>query len=175
METKARKQYLVSTTGKKKRVIRTLVVLAFFCAGIGLLFFVNSLKYRPPVHESNAIMGAPMPNESYLYSELTSQFNYTFGLAANLYRQADGSINLYLYNLPTNEGEMMVEICDRENEDMVYYRSGLLNPGEYVERLTPNIHFTNEMHEITIKVYSFEPETYRSNGTTLLDAVLQPW
>lgn len=163
-----------SVMRRKSRTILTLVILGILCLSIIAIIAGRMIKYRPPAHDEKAVSGEPVVSEDYLYREMSTDFGYSFLMAANLYRQEDGALNIYLTNPKTNEVNIRCEIKDRDRGTL-YYKSGLILPGEYVTELKPETKFSNEPHNVDVIIYAFEPDTYLSAGTTNLKLVLQAW
>lgn len=175
MEKERRNQGLKVQTGRKRTYLLIGIVVLLFLLG-GVLFLVGSqLKKREPLqHEANAIAGAPAAEESYLYSEVDTDFGYRFGIAANLYQQEDGSLVVYFANPADSEAYLMCEVRETKT-DKILYRSGLIYPDEYVEQLAAASKFANEDKDITLYIYAFEPDTLYSRGTTTMVSVLHKW
>lgn len=175
MEKGLRNQGLKVQTGRKRTYLLIGIVVLLFLLG-GVLFLAGSqLKKREPLqHEANAIAGTPIAEDGYLYSEVDTDFGYSFGIAANLYQQEDGSLVVYFANPADSEAYLMCEVRET-GTDKVLYRSGLVEQDEYVERLTPVSKFANEDKDITLYIYAFEPDTLYSLGTTTMVSILHKW
>ena len=168
------RQIFESERDKRKRRNGLIVIAALLAVCVVAVIISLTVKYAPPALDSSRVKGAPTVDGSYLYKEVKSDFDYTLYMAANLYRQADGSVNIYLTNPPSNNVSLMCEITDLTTQE-VYYKSGRIEPGEYIENLPADHEFDNTVHNVMVKVYAFEPDTYESAGTTELKLVLQPW
>ena len=170
-----RSRQLFSHSGPDKKRLMGLIIIgivALLC--IAAIIFSMKVSYKPPGFEAKAVQGIPAVDESFLSKEIKSDFGYRFYMAANLYRQEDGSVYIYLTDPSDNEVNLMCEVYDADTEEL-YYKSGVISPGEYVEALRPKKDFSNVYHDIIVRVYAFEPETYISEGTTELKLALQPW
>jgi hypothetical protein len=88
--------------------------------------------------------------------------------------QEDGSLFVYFTNVEENDVRMMCEIV-QEGTEITLYKSGVLNPGEYVEKLDPVTEIENEKKDIIIRIYAFEEENWYSAGTVEITSLLQPW
>ena len=154
----------------------TLITLILIISVLALLSILIStlIKYSPPAHEAGAEKGEPEVSEDYLYREINTDYGYSFSMAANLYQQEDGALDIFLTNPAKNEVHIMCEIRDSDSK-AVYYKSGRLLPGEYVRNLKPQTDISNELHNVDVVIYAFEPEKYLSAGTTDLKLVLQAW
>ena len=170
----SREQNLQSQMARTRMVFVLSCIAIAFAVIVGIAIWKNCFVYAPPARESNAKMGTPTPDGHYLYSGLNTDFGYQVMLAANLYRQEDGSLNIYFTNTAANEVLLLCEIVAEDSGDTLY-KSGLLKPGEYVESLSPCMDFPNEATMVLVKIYAFEPKTYYSAGSTVLNVTLQAW
>ncbi len=161
--------------GTKKQWIGIALITIVVLAVVSILYIkvIHSQKYSPPTFEKNAVLGVPNPPENLSYGGVEAEGGFRFLIAGNTYQQEDGSLQIYLTNLEESNIWIRCEICD-ENKN-VLYQSGILKPGQYVEKLEPQMEIANEAMKIEISVYGFEPETYLSRGTIYLGNTLQPW
>ena len=173
MVAKTRQVYR-STMGRFRFRAGLVLLLLILVACIVAAIYSLVVRYIPPAHEKNAQNGIPVVKESYLYESVASDFGYSFSLAANLYQREDGSVSVFLTNPIENDVSILCEIRDAETGQL-YYKSGLLSPGEFVEKLKPGSKFANELHNVKVKILAYEPEKYLSAGTTELRLALQPW
>jgi len=164
---------LQTGTGRKRLLLFSAAALILLLAA-GIVYIKNDEPpYRPPLWEENAVNGVPEPEESLNYGTIETDGGLIFALAGTMYQQEDGSLLLYFTN-PEDSGVLMM--CEIRGEGgKVLYQSGMLSPGQYVERLYPQCKLKNEAMKIEMKVYGFEPETYYSMGTVTLENTLQPW
>jgi hypothetical protein len=133
----------------------------------------RTVPYVPPPFEQNVVNGVPVPPDNMLYSSIGADGGYVFSVASNLYQQENGDLCIYFTDPVDSPVWMMCEVFSDSYGTM--YRSGVLRPGEYVERLPKLSDFPNEPIEVEIRVYGFEPITYQSKGTVYLQTILQPW
>lgn len=174
MATIQRTQELQSHTGDKRKIIALSIVGAFGLIAILLIIIGLSKSYKPPKFEANATTGIPAPEEGYLYGTIETDYGYSFALAANLYQQEDQSLNIYFTNPSRNDIYLMCEVIDKQSEKTLY-KSGLVQPGEYVASLTPQNEFSNVAIPVTVKIYAFEKDTWYSAGSSIIDGILQAW
>jgi acylphosphatase len=161
-------------TRPKRRIIVTVIGVALL---ISIVFFwvLREPAYSPPPFEANAAAGAPTPPDNLDYSEFEAVDKFKFKIAGTLYQQEDGSVKVYLTNPDENSLYLMCEIIgDVGSGDITLYRSGLLQPGEYVENLEPLLGLENTAIEIKVNIYALDSESFHSMGTVTLDNVLQP-
>lgn len=169
-----RKQNLSPMTGGKYKKLLLVIGLVLAILAVSLFVWGKTLKYHPPAGEINVAEGIPEVDEGYLYEEIESEYGYSFSIAANLYRQENGSCNVYFTNPSTNTVNLMCQIEDAHSGKLLY-KSGVIQPGQYVENLSPSRNFKNEQRDIRVSVYAFAPDTWYSEGTTNLKMILQPW
>jgi len=164
----------IQTGAVKKRILTAAAVLcaAATVAAICYLAFYKP-PYAPPPFEPKAVAGAPEVPENMSYGRIEAENGFYFSTAGTIYQQADGSLIIYLTNHGDSGVWIMCEIADENGNTL--YKSGVLRPGEYVERLYPERKFANEAIKVEMKVYGFEPETYHSMGSVFLNNILQPW
>ena len=98
-------------TGRKKKILiilvpAILIIIAAMLIISGIFIRKNNIsktaEFVPPEYESMAQEGIPSLDESYLYGEVPTKFNYGFSMAMNLYMQKDKSLNVYFTNPATN-------------------------------------------------------------------------
>ena len=128
-------------------------------------------QYTPPPFEPRAVRGIPQPAESIGHVALDAH-NFSFMIASALYQQQDGSLQIYLTNLPENEVYLMCEVIDLDGR--ILYRSGLLRPGEYLAGFYPQTRPANEAIAVRVHIYALEPESFFSAGTITIGGTLLP-
>lgn len=170
----ARRQVYRSVIADRRRTTQTIILILLLIFFLGFLMFGLHRLYSPPAHDKTAEKGAPAVDDSYLYKRIDSDFGYSFSLAANLYRQEDGSVNIFLTDMAENSVDLLCEIHDTDTGELLY-KSGRICPGEYVKTLFPVAEFDNAKRDITVSVFALNSDTYKSEGTTELKLVLQPW
>jgi len=170
-----RKQSTRVKTGAARRwaALLTIAVLTALIAAAAILIYLYEPPYRPPPLEPGTLTGVPNPPANMRYGEIDAMGKFTFGIAATTYQQEDSSLAVYLTNNESNAVYLMCEIIDPLKKQILY-RSGLLRPGEHVERLYPLRPLKNEAVDIEILVYALDLESYVSVGTVTLDNILQP-
>ena len=94
-------------------------------------------------------------------------------MAANLYQQQNGDVNIYFTNPISNSVLLRCEILDKDTGKRLY-NTGYINPGEYIESVN-NSRVNNEKYDVIVKVYAYTDESFTSEGTTELSLMLQPW
>lgn len=168
-----RVQLLSSPMEKSRRRIAFPIIAAIAALTIAAVTYILVASFSPPDHDKNAKEGTPTPDESYVYSSLTTEYGYGLAMAANLYQQEDGSVNIYFTNPAENEAYLRCQIIDSATSK-VLYTSGYIMPGEYIESL-PKGKAKNQAYEVTVKIYAYTPKTFTSEGTCEITLTLQPW
>lgn len=160
-------------TGAYKRKIPVILCAVVLAAlAFGTYRAVNP-PYAPPPFEPEAVAGIPSPGADMGYGKVGAEGGFSFWVAGVMYQQQDGSLELWFTNPAGSEVNLM---CEIQTEDgTVVYKSGVLRPGEYVERLQPLARLAGEAVPIEMKVYAFEENTWYSKGTISLMNTLQPY
>ncbi len=164
-----------SSFNDKKHIIYALALAGFILIITVLVAIISqNLSYSPPEHDQACISGTPEVDDGYLYKEIDSHFGYSFSMAANLYRQEDGSVNIYLTNPKSNDIDILCEIYEKDSA-LLLYKSGRICPNEYLPSLVCKEEVENKYRDILVKIYAFKKDDFTSAGTTELNLALQPW
>ena len=169
-----RKQPIRVITGaaKKYMILSAFILLAVISVAAAIFAALYETPYKPPPFEPAAVRGVPNPPDNMKYSDINAAGRFTFWLAGTAYQQTDGSLFLYLTNPEESEVYIMCRVTDKNGAEL--YKSGLLRPGEYVERLDALKKMKNEALDIKIYIYALDPDNFQSVGTVTLDNILQP-
>ena len=168
-----REQLLYSKMERKRRKILIPIIVIISVVFIGLIIFGLVARFKPPSHDSSAVKGVPEVDENYLYGTAQTEYGYIIQMAANLYQQKNGDVNIYFTNPISNTELLRCEIIDQDT-DKVLYNTGYINPGEYIESVN-NSSVDNEEYDVIVKVYAYVDDSFESAGTTELSLKLQPW
>lgn len=158
--------------GRKRAAVAGTVILTAMLVTAIIFIYRYEVPYEPPPLEPNAITGVPDVPDNLRYGELDAAGRFTFSIAATMYQEEDGAVKLFLTNHEDNEAYIMCEVVCIESGRTIY-RSGLLRPGEYVERLHPLRIIKNEAKRVEVYVYALALEDYISVGQVTLDNILQ--
>lgn len=171
---KTRKQSIKVHSGLRQKVIWILLIVVLL--GIaGICYWISKEGvYIPPKFEKNVLEGIPKPDAHFMYGTIETDYGFTFSMATNIYQQEDGSVFVYFTNYEDNNVSMMCEIVNEETGE-TYYKSGVITPGQYMEKLLPVKEFPNEAFNAQIMIYSFEEGTWYSGGTVEIAATVQAW
>lgn len=174
MTEKVRKQSIIVQSSFRHKVTGILLIIGLFAISGICLWISKSDIYVPPEFERTAMSGVPKTDEHFMYGTVETDYGFTFSMATNLYQQEDGSVYVYLTNYEDNDVNMMCEIIN-ESTGESYYRSGVITPGQYIEKLAPIREFSNEAFGAQIMIYTFEEGTWYSGGTVEIAATVQAW
>lgn len=162
-------------TGRRKKLIGFAVAILLFVllAGGGILLlnqFSNpAQQFIPPPFEETAVAGEPSPPAELGYGMVEAEKGFRFGLCGAL--QPKGStVPVYLTNPSDNEVWLQLILLDQQGA--VLGTTGVLKPGEWVEALTLTARLPQGEQNVTMKVASYEPETYVSCGAASLSTKL---
>lgn len=143
-------------------VVLGLVLLSVIAWGVWYLS--QPKEFVKPAFEEAAVEGAPTVSDAslrYTHAKLTDEL--AVGLCATCRKDGD-ELLIYFTSLEHNTAWVRVKVYDEKGK--LRGESGLLRPGEYVERVALSSKPRGET--LTIKVLSYEPDTYYSLGTAAL-------
>lgn len=121
-------------------------------------------EFTPPPFEEAAVEGTPTVSDDtlrYSFAKITEEL--AVGLCATCEKDGDG-LRIYFTSLEHNTAWVRVKIYDEKGK--LRGESGLLRPGEYVEHIA--LSSAPKGETLTVKVLSYEPETYYSLGSAEL-------
>lgn len=130
------------------------------------LFQPRQGAFVPPDFEAAAVSGTPEVAEEMGYTEL-----YQDGMAYRVsvcgVPSMDGQrLVMYFTNAADNTCYLKLRVLDEQNE--MIGETGLLKPGQYVESIELDKAIATGT-PIKLKVMSYDPETYESVGTVVLN------
>ena len=166
-------QLLFSRMERRRRRIIIPVIVAISIISVSLIVYILMTRYMPPSHDFTAQKGAPEVGKEYLYGTVKTEYGYTIQMAANLYQQQNGDVNIYFTNPISNSVLLRCEILDKDTGKQLY-NTGYINPGEYIESVN-NSGVDNNKYDVIVKVYAYTDESFTSEGTTEISLMLQPW
>ena len=153
-----------------------LIVLSGLLAGIIITCIVISSNkqksidtFTPPSFDKHAVSGVPDDVPAYAkYKELTIKERFKIAMASSL-KIEDGNAKVFFTSDEMNV--VMFKIVLQTEGGQSIGESGLLKPGEYVENVAVN-EFSGNSKEIIVKILSYEPKTYYSQGTATIKVPL---
>lgn len=126
-------------------------------------------EFVPPAFDSLAVSGVPEVPEGLEYSSpYRDGMAYRFSVCANV--KMDGSkATVYFTNAEGNNVYLKLRVLD-EN-DNILGETGLLKPGEYVKDVEL-IQALSAGTGIRLKIMSYAPDTYLSEGSVVLNTTI---
>lgn len=127
-------------------------------------------EFEAPPFDGSALLG--VPEEAIAlgnYRSVDVNGNYSFSICgAPAYK--DGNLLPYFASHGENEVWLLLKVYDADGTELG--KSGLVRPGEYVTSIA--LSRTPTGHAVTVKVLSYEPDTYFSRGTASATLPLSP-
>ncbi len=151
---------------------KTLTVLAALCAAAlaimtAVLVYTGQPRFTPPPFDPAARSGTPDVPEGLGYGELdATAFRFS---AAGVLTADNGGADLWLTNPADSPVWLKARILDTDGA--LLGESGLLRPGEYVRTVALD-RIPAQTGPVTVKVMAYEPGTYYSAGSVLLQTQL---
>ena len=122
-------------------------------------------SFVPPPFDDGAAVGEPTVPDHLGYSILYQEgMSFKVGICGKI-NVTNGSADVYLTNVSENNVWLKVRFYDRSGD--IVGESGLIKPGEYLQSVTLND--ISDTDNITVKVMSYEPDTYKSMGAITLN------
>lgn len=159
----------------KLQMILYAAAAAFLLSAAGLIYVINVMPkqqgaFVPPAFDTNAEIGVPEADISLGWSELWQEgMSFRAGICGEFIVQ-DDSVDLYFASTQENEVWLKLRIMDEKGE--ILGETGLIRPGEYIRSVK-----LNEIPEagstVTMKIMSYEPDTYYSCGAVSLNTSVQ--
>ena len=152
----------------KKRVLcLVLAVLSVLCTC--LIGCSDEPQFIPPAFDSAAVAGVPdIAVGEHGYDMKDAYGVYKVGVCGEV-RVDGGKADVYLTNDAQNNVWLKLRVQDKKT-GAILGETGLIKPGEYVR----SISFTKAPLvgvEITLRVMSYEPDTYYSKGEVLIHTI----
>ena len=159
---------------KSQKIILAVVAVLLAVALVVVVLVAASNRHRqgtftPPPFEETAVVGIPTVSDEslrYSYAKITDEM--AVGLCATCERVEDELV-IYFTSLEHNTAWIKVKVYDEKGK--LRGESGLLHPGEYVERIA--LTSSPRGKTLKIKVLSYEPDTYYSLGSAELTVNLK--
>lgn len=144
-------------------------LLALFCLLCPLLLACGEPEpvvgeFVPPAFDPAAVAGTPEVPEGLGYGELDVKGIYKVSVCG-VVRPSGSKADVFLTNPVENTVWLKLRVLDAEGE--LLGETGLIRPGEYVQSVTLS-RVPEQGSAITMKVMSYEPQTYYSAGEAKL-------
>lgn len=129
-------------------------------------------EFVPPALEEHAVKGVPEVPENLGYSPLDIPGAYTAALCGRVVEE-EGSTDIWFTNDADNTVWMKLRMLDERGN--ILGETGLLKPGEYVQSIDfsdSGIVLQDGMG-LQLKIMAYEPDTYYSAGSAVLNTTLE--
>ena len=127
-------------------------------------------QFVPPAFDSNAVAGVPAIAEGENgYSVLDARGVYKVGVCG-VVKVVDKKVDVWFTSPAENTVWLKLRVQDKKT-GKILGETGLIKPGEYVQSVTFS-DFPEAGNAITLRVMSYEPETYYSRGEVTLNTTL---
>lgn len=129
-------------------------------------------EFTPPPFEQEAVSGEPEVPEDLGYSPLDIPGAYRVSLCGKVVEE-DGRGDVWFTNHAENTVWMKLRVLDAQGN--ILGETGLLKPGEYVQSvdLAGADAFLEDGMELQLKIMAYEPDTYTSAGSAVLNTTLE--
>lgn len=164
---------------KMKKSNLIILILSLFCICSVTLMIIGlcvnkaeKTEFVPPQFDTTAKPGIPSTYETerFGWAEISQDgMPYKTAVCGNICID-NGDAFIYLTNYSENSTWLKLRIYDSEGK--IVAETGLVKPGEYIEK----IHFVRVMQDterIKLKIMAYEPETYYSAGSVVLNTAVK--
>lgn len=149
-------------------------IAAFILAVTGFVLVVmlspKQAEFVPPEFEAEAENGIPEVEASLGWTEIWQEKMSFKAWVCGEFIVKDHEAALYFTSAKENEVWIKLRIMDEEGN--ILGESGLLKPGEYVKSVKLE-RLPEKDAMVTMKIMSYEPETYYSCGAVTLSTMAQ--
>lgn len=156
---------------RKKKILIIIMSILCVCSILSMVFALNENKrinseFIPPSFESNVYIGMPEVSEELGWSQIFQDgMPYKVGLCGNIVVK-DNKADIYFTNISENNVWMKLRIFNSNDE--IIAETGLIKQGQYIKSINFNTNI-NDGDKIKIKVMAYEPDTYYSAGSIVLN------
>lgn len=161
----------------KKMIIPMLAFLCIVSTSLMTVILWNISKtskkeavFIPPNFDVEAIRGKPQPPQELEWSELYKEgMRFKVGICGKFV--ADGNTaDVFFSNSAENEVWLKLRVFDEQNN--IISETGLIKPNEYIKSVKFN-RTVLDGEKIKIKVMAYEPETYYSEASIVLNTIIK--
>lgn len=160
---------------EKKIIISSIIVFIVILIGV-IVLFLNKDKIKKktefvvPQLENSSIKGKPEDvDETLSYQEMSIKEDYVVYICATP-KEENGKLILYFTSSEKNVSLLKIRVFDSDNK--LIGESGLIEPNSYIKEITLNRNL-NKNEGISIKVMSYQKDTYYSNGSFKLNVFIK--
>lgn len=159
------------TAGRRKKKIGIITsLILILCILLGYIYLRYAEGYRTfhaPEHEKTAAEGTPGGDHVRHYENLPVKEGYMIGIDTSPHLH-DGKLYLNAANCEGNTVWLLVRVY---HEDELIAETGIFYPGEYVADVSCSKKLASN-DKILIKILSYEPDTYHSEGVAQISAAV---
>lgn len=125
-------------------------------------------EFQAPEFDPNAVIGVPTVNDNLGWAVLNISEGYNVHVCGILNADASGSLPVWFTSDADNTVWVKLRIVDEAGN--ILGETGILKPGEYVER----VQLVEGAHScaVALEIMGYEPETYYSAGSVSLATTL---
>lgn len=139
----------------------SLICLFFVCYNV----FSNEQDFVPPPFEENVEYGVPEVEEDLLYSAVID--GYSVSVCREICVE-DNKALVCMTNHAINDVWMRIRLLTEDN--VMLAESDIVKPGEFIRYINMTSSLSSDM--VKIKLMYYEPETYYSKGSVILETVI---
>lgn len=160
---------------KKQKNVPLIAAAAICMLSIVLMILVLAIpgggpepEFVPPPFEENALPGVPEVPDNLGWGEVNAKA-FRASLCGVIIAE-DGKADIWLTNPETNGVWLKLRVLDADGN--ILGETGILRPGEYVQ----SVALTKALEEgeaIGLKLMAYEPGTYYSAGSAVLNTTIQ--
>lgn len=125
-------------------------------------------KFVPPEFDPAAQSGTPEVSEELGWSQVWQQGMDFKAAVCGIVMLENGKADIYFSNL---EGGAWLKLRAMDEAGNILGETGLIRPGEYLRSVSLDP-VPEDGAPITLKIMAYEPETYYSLGSVLLDTTV---
>lgn len=123
-----------------------------------------------PEFDPSAVSGTPQPDAALQFAWLQIGDDIKAGLCGRPVYTREG-VALYFASDASNTAWLMAIVLDEDGKQIG--ATGLIRPGEYVTQVALNKQLQGSVN-VTVRIVSYEPETYYSLGSAAASVTLRP-
>jgi len=136
-------------------------VLALIVMTVCLVLRAQPPAFVPPAFDETAQQGVPEAPAELGWCEVFQAGMSFRASVCGVFRPEGSQADVYLYSAPENEVWLKLRALDSQGNTLG--ETGLIRPGEYVRSV--QLHTLPQPGEaVTLKLMSYEPDTYHSMG-----------
>lgn len=153
----------------KYLAIACMIAVALMVISLSFTDDGDKVVFTPPPFEEKAVIGKPNVAKELGYSLFSrDDIPYSFLICGRV--TADKTSGIVYFTNP-NENNCWLRLRVLDEEGSMLGQTGILRPGEYVERV-PLFHSIDNGTEITLKIMGYEPDTYYSLGSIQINTTV---